>query len=155
MYTNADQFLNKRDDLETMIMDDKPNIILITETIPKAQMSPITKARIVIEGYFMYTNFDPDLPNLGASGTRGVTIFVADHLDTKEISFSESDFHEQLWLSLKLRGNDNLLLGYIYRSPSSSSTESTTKLCNLMRLAVDANHSHLAIIGDFNYGEIN
>ena len=34
-YTNADQFVNKRDDLLMMISDDRPDLILITEVIPK------------------------------------------------------------------------------------------------------------------------
>ena len=34
-YTNADQFVNKRDDLVAIIADDKPDIILIAEVIPK------------------------------------------------------------------------------------------------------------------------
>ena len=35
-YTNIDQFLNKKDDLETAIAGNKPDIILITEILPKA-----------------------------------------------------------------------------------------------------------------------
>ena len=43
LYTNADQFVNKRDDLVMSIAGDKPDIILITEVIPKKQINPITK----------------------------------------------------------------------------------------------------------------
>ena len=34
-YTNADQFVNKRDDLLMFIANDQPDIMLITEVIPK------------------------------------------------------------------------------------------------------------------------
>ena len=35
MYTNSDQFPNKKEELLTFIVDDKPDIIMITEMIPK------------------------------------------------------------------------------------------------------------------------
>ena len=37
LYTNADQFVNKRDDLLARIAGDEPDVILITEFIPKSQ----------------------------------------------------------------------------------------------------------------------
>ena len=51
-YTNADQFVNKRDDLLTMISDDRPDLILITEVIPKKQVKTITDQ--------LLDNFDPN-----------------------------------------------------------------------------------------------
>ena len=39
MYTNADQFLNKRDELIEFIVNDEPSIIMITEVIPKSSSS--------------------------------------------------------------------------------------------------------------------
>ena len=39
-YTNADQFVNKREGLLILIAEDKPGVILITEVIPKSQVSP-------------------------------------------------------------------------------------------------------------------
>ena len=36
LYTNADQFLNKKDELLQLIAGNEPNIIIITEVIPKA-----------------------------------------------------------------------------------------------------------------------
>ena len=35
LYTNADQFVNKRDELSMFISSDPPDIMLITEIIPK------------------------------------------------------------------------------------------------------------------------
>ena len=42
LYTNADQLVNKRYDLEMMIADNKPDVMMITEAIPKGQVNPIT-----------------------------------------------------------------------------------------------------------------
>ena len=58
LYKNANQFVNKRDDLLRFIGDDKPDVMLITEVIPKNQTNPITKAHLDIEGY--QCNFEPE-----------------------------------------------------------------------------------------------
>ena len=65
-YTNADQFLNKRDDLLMLIASDEPNILIFTEVIPKAQSNAITFSRLTLPGYFIHVNFDPDQVNLGS-----------------------------------------------------------------------------------------
>jgi hypothetical protein len=63
-----------------MIENDKPDIMLITEVIPKRQTNPITRALLQIEGYDCILNFDPEKDNLGASGIRGVAIYYKDSL---------------------------------------------------------------------------
>ena len=40
LYTNVDQFVNKREDLVMFIANDHPDIMLITEIIPKNQVNP-------------------------------------------------------------------------------------------------------------------
>ena len=57
------------------IANDQPDIMLITEIIPKNEVNPITQALLDIEGYKCYLNFNPDECNLGASGIRGVCIY--------------------------------------------------------------------------------
>ena len=59
-YTNADQFLNKRDDLLMLIASDEPDILILTEVIPKAQLqsNPISFSRLTLPGYFIHVNFD-------------------------------------------------------------------------------------------------
>ena len=69
MYTNADQFLNKRDELVEVIRGNVPDII--REVIPKAQIKPIEEPLLNITSYELFKNFDISLPNLGASGIRG------------------------------------------------------------------------------------
>jgi len=54
LYTNSDQLLNKHDDLLMQIADSPPDIILITEVIPKAQTNPIDEARLNIPGFNMF-----------------------------------------------------------------------------------------------------
>ncbi len=99
-------------------------------------------------------NFDPDLPNLGSSGKRGITIYVMDQIKVIEVEFL-NDFEEQLWIRATLRGSDSLLIGCIYRSPSKDATVETNKLCDLLRQVIDTVPTHLLIAGDFNYSQIN
>ena len=58
------------------IADTPPDIILITEVIPKAQINPIDEARLNIPGFNVFLNFDPTLHNLGSSNCRGIAIYV-------------------------------------------------------------------------------
>ncbi len=95
LYSNVDQFPNKREDLLMMIADDEPNIIMITGTIPKAQVIPLTTVTIAIPGYTPHMNFYPDLTNMGSSGKRGINIYLMDQIKVIEVEFL-SDFEEQL-----------------------------------------------------------
>ena len=76
MYTNSDQFPNKKEELLAFIVDDEPDIIMITEMIPKAQINSVLKPLLDIPGYNMYANFDNEEAKLGASGIRGVAIYT-------------------------------------------------------------------------------
>ena len=55
-YTNADQALNKKDDLLVMISVEKPDIIILTEVIPKAQSNSIPLSQLaipeIVDAYF-------------------------------------------------------------------------------------------------------
>ena len=55
--------------------------------------------------------------NLGLLGKRGVEILVRKELNPSEILLI-SAFQEALWINIKLRNNDELVLGAVYRSPS-------------------------------------
>ena len=76
IYTNADQLLNKIEDLKMLIADDVPDVIMITAVIPKAQKNPIPDTLLNIEGYKLFKNFEEVDSNLGVSGRRGVANYV-------------------------------------------------------------------------------
>ena len=122
LYTNTDQFLNKRDDLCMLICNDEPDIILLTEVIPKAQKLPISPALLHVHGFSMYANFSPSTPNLGSSGTRGVCIYVANHLSASEVSLNASAV-EHTWVRLSLKGSDCL-------APAHCTTANDAAKCN-------------------------
>ena len=66
----------------------------------------------------------------------------------------ETEYQESLWLKLRLTGNDSLIIGCIYRSPSSS-TINDNALCSILQHITAAKPSHLLITGDFNYPSID
>ena len=135
------------------IADSPPDIILITEVIPKAQTIPIDGARLNIPGFNVFLNFDPTLCNLGSSSRRGIAIYVSNVIQATELSFN-IQFSEHLWVSIPLLNNDLLRVGCIYRSPTADLATSTESLCDLLSVAAES-CSHLLICGDFNYANIN
>jgi len=77
MYTNCDQLSNKFDELQTFICSNCPDIILLVETIPKAQKTPIELPSLSICNYSLFINFDP---NVRCCGKRDICVYVANHL---------------------------------------------------------------------------
>ena len=117
-YTNIDQFLNKKDE-KMAIAGNEPDIILITEILPKSDCNTITVMRISLSHYQPFFNFDPTtVPP--SSVMCGFGIYVSEKLLCCEVSFDNSHFDEQVWVKVVLKGSDSLLVGCIYHSPSSN-----------------------------------
>ena len=157
LYSNVDQLLNKMDDLLMLIASDEPDIMMLTEVIPKAQINPTLETQISIKGYEIFTNFNYTDTNLGSSGIRGVAIYVKENLICREIKF-RGIFEDHVWVEISLKNKDALLCGCIYRSPTDdklSTIESTAKVCKLINESVKRMNSHLIICGDFNYPRID
>ena len=140
-----------------MIADDTLDMIIVTEVIPKAQKHPILEPLLNISGFEKFTNFKFTESDLGASGKRGVAIFVNNELDAEVIDF-ETKYDDHLWVQVKLRNRDSLLCGCIYRTPNKDSekvAETTKAVCDLITEAISKKNTHLLICGDFNYPEID
>ena len=164
MYTNADQLVNKRDDLAMHIAGKEPDLILVTEVIPKAQTIPISTALLALPGYTLYTNFDLAKSNLGQSGSRGVCIYVKEGLPAVEVNLAESiptaaqrqfSVLEQQWISVDLQNSDRLLVGCIYLSPSGDRFQGLSELDQALNAVQRQSPSHLLVAGDFNVPQID
>ena len=158
-YTNADQFLNKREDLVMAIADQKPDVIFISEVIPKNQTNPIPEALLSIDGYNCLLNFDPNKSNLGASGIRGVAIYTRKTLEVREVEFKIEGFRDHIWIEIPSFDKDLILCGCVYRSPSNDTNlercmRSTNKIIELINTAHQRNNN-LVIVGDFNFKQID
>lgn len=157
-YTNADQFVNKRDDLLCKIAGDEPDVILVTEVIPKSQKNPISSALLNIEGYEPHYNFNLEKENLGESGIRGVAIYTKSSITVREVEIAIENFTDHLWIEI-LSADSPVLVGCVYRSPSNDATKessmaSAIQITQLIATAAKMN-PNLIIAGDFNFKEID
>ena len=142
-----DQLLNKIECLKACIAKEQPDIMLFTEVIPKAQKNPILESQMNITGYDCYVNFNFTDSDLGASGKRGVAVYVKSDIQSDEVTF-ETPYEDHVWVKIKLRGNDSLLCGCIYRSPSkekSKAIETTEKVCKIIMEAAQRKNSDLLV----------
>ena len=159
LYTNADQLINKRDDLIMRIADDEPDIMLITEVIPKCQSNPIAPALLHIDGYNYTLNFDPNNAELGQAGIRGVSIYSRKTLQVKAIEFAVEGACDHVWIEIPRHNGESILCGCIYRTQSGDTNmngciQSTNAIRELITKACQYN-KHVIIAGDFNYRNID
>ena len=146
LYTNADCFtVTKQTELKCYIEDKSPDIIAITEILPKNTNFDIDSSHYEIEGYSMFTS---DLTT-----GRGCALYVKSEIPAT-LTKLNNDFQECIWCNIKLTGSDNLMKGCVYRSPSSNS-DNNQKLLEMFLNVKDLNPSHLLIMGDFNLKEID
>ena len=150
-YTNIDSFVNKREDFLMRIADVSPYIIGLTEIKPKNPQYVLHEAEIVIEGYDCW-------PAISSSG-RGVAIYTNNALQATAVNPRPDcifkDHHlDVIWCEIRLYRGDKLLVGCVYRSPNSTN-ENNALLLELLKAAINGRHSHVVIMGDFNYPEID
>lgn len=92
--------------------------------------------------------------NLEKDTGRGLLLYI-----NKEFNWSErqkeTNFEEILFVQIKLNNNDKLLIGIIYRSPSERSIEHNSELRKLLLETSNKGFTHILIMGDFNYPDID
>lgn len=96
-----------------------------------------------------YDKYEPD-----SQGDRGVILFVKSGINVNKISILNDSFKESVWCEMTLNGTDKLLIGLVYRSPTSSHRNNDDLIVTVNR-AIALNYSHYLLIGDFNYKEID
>ena len=152
MFTNADQFTHaKKDELLQRIVTEKPLVIAVSEVKSKNGKDRI-QDDYTIDGY----TINPT--NLVNEVGRGIIIYTHKSLDKSTIQVEVSNkFEEACLLEIRLRGGDVLLFGCIYRSPTATadSIENNNNLNNLVRSICAKPYSHVCLVGDFNYKDIN
>ena len=60
LYSNADSLLNKMDEFRSRIADLQPDIIAVTEVLPKHSHDKITSVDVQLNGYSMFQNLNSD-----------------------------------------------------------------------------------------------
>ena len=146
MYTNADSIINKRSELQARIETNQPDIIAVTELLPKNLGRDIQQTELEMDGFDCFSiKLDK----------RGACIYTKKWLKAVIVDdILDKEFQESVWCVIRLKDNDNLLIGCIYRSPNSSQ-ENNDCLLHLIRAVCGRRSSHLLIMGDFKYSEVD
>ena len=144
-YTNTDGLLNKLDELKLIVDEKNPDIIAITEVMPKNK-EILTVNEISIPGYDNFTNKNPK---------RGVIIYAKSQLNAVEcLDLNENNFEENTWIHFTNKDKKSTLIGCLYKSPNTTK-ENEEELCKLIRNDKINSFDKVCIVGDFNYPNIN
>ncbi|MEW8545341.1 MAG: reverse transcriptase family protein, partial [Candidatus Thiodiazotropha sp.] len=148
-YTNADNLMNKLDELRVRSSDSNFDVMVVTEVYPKfGDSRDILPPELQIKGYNMYMS-------KVESNSRGIIIYIRETIRSDlNLTLTNFDFNESVWVNLYLQNDQSLLIGGIYRSPNSS-LENTLKMLDLLYVACGNNPTLKVIVGDFNFPEID
>ena len=148
MYTNADCFSNKYDELVLFlrVSDRQPDIIVITEVNSKSMENKKLESEFSLDGYGIYSC------NVGSVGFRGIIIYVRKDMVSSALDINGT-FAERLFINVKDNVGVSFVIGAIYRSPSSSA-ENSYELCQLIDNVFKTISSPVVIVGDFNFPSI-
>ncbi|KAK3089125.1 hypothetical protein FSP39_001036 [Pinctada imbricata] len=138
-------------ELQVRIRDSKPLIIGITEVKAKNMAYSLRPAELSMDWTKEYNMFHVNIEN---SEGRGLILYVHNSLLAVEVKM-ETAFEENLFIKIRTGGNDFILVGLIYRSPSDNSSEKGENLRKLLSEAASLKYAHHLIMGDFNYREID
>ena len=151
MYTNADQYMNKRTELHRLLdaSDNIPKIIGISEILPKNRRFEVDLVELQIEGYELFTNIG------AAEDIRGTGLYIHNSLRPSAHDIGQgSPFSESVWASIQLN-DENIIIGCLYRSPSSN-VENNTHLCRIFSSLQNLPISNkIIIMGDFNFPKVD
>ena len=67
----------------------------------------------------------------------------------------EGNFKESIWIKIKLNGKDRMLIGCMYKSPSSEASNLKSLNEMIMQATKTKEFSHQLIMGDFNFLKVN
>ena len=141
LYTNIDTMSNKKDEFECRIRQSDPDIIGITEINPKNSQHQLIDKDLQLAGYNSYFNTEG----------RGVALYIKDIHTSVEVEIKDKGV--TAWSEVSLQGKDSVIIGVVYRSPNSTAEENE-QVVKVIRQAVSIGASHVIILGDFNYPDI-
>ena len=92
---------------------------------------------------------------VGGGGGGVIIIYTANHLLVSKID-TASDFEVSLWCDIRIYKKNNIVVGGIYRSPSSSPENNMLLLLiELLKEILLTKHDHIIKAGDFNLKQNN
>ena len=148
IYSNVDSFLNKRTEFFLTIQEEDPDVICLTEVLPKNLRYALNHAELNNKGYDCFSKIDEK------DSHRGVLIYVKTNIKAQEVNVIGQDLvKDTIWVEIHLTNGDTALIGCVYRSPNYSQEENSN-LYNLIEVAIKG-RSHVLLVGDFNHPEVD
>ena len=145
IYTNAQSLPGKISELEAVVSDIQPDIVLICETWCN---SSISDANISISGYELQQDLRTDRNDTANGIGGGLVVYSRNGLEVLSCD-KNSDFNQYCKFMLKSDG-ETYHFYLIYRPPPSGE-ENLDKLCDLVRSA----EKNSIFVGDFNLPQID
>ena len=99
MYTNLDSYNNKRSELLARIAQYQPDVIGLTEIMPKHATWKLLKEDMTIQGYTAYVNFEHG----------GVLLYIRNEIRSEETKHT-TQFSSTVWSSITLKNQDKQTL---------------------------------------------
>ena len=138
---NASSIINKKNKLNIMVDDIKPDIIGITESWAK---NDITYAELGLKGYVMFRK-----DRIGRRG-GGVLLYIKETIPACEVQLQEeADCNEAIWCKL-VTVHTTVTIGVVYRCPNITK-QNNEKIHNAIS---EVSKGDCIIMGDFNHGNI-
>ena len=145
-YTNADSLPNKFTELQAHVQTTTPHIVGVCEVKPKNSRYDLNEPEIELPGYNMYNS------DLKKGRHRGCVLYISNKLSATQV---EENMQDQVWVEVKVSGNDILLIGIVYRSPGISNKDHQEVLNSVRNQCTKKSYSHILLMGDFNFPTIN
>lgn len=143
LYANARSIINKFEELELYVKDEKPDIIGITEAWTREQ---IGDSEINLNGYTLFRR-DRGGEKMGG----GVLLYVnSDRVVSARDDIRNDNFEESVWCDINC-GKDKTLLGICYRPPNSNDKVND----GLIEILEAVSSENVLVMGDFNFPGIN
>ena len=143
-YANARSIVNKLDEFKLYLIDEKPDVVGLTETWLHED---IEDSSLNFEGYDIFRR-DREIGVKTRGG--GVLLLVKEELcATLRSDIKSSKFQESVWCNIG-NGQDTVLIGICYRAPDSK--EENDK--DLVKILDVASKETTVILGDFNFPNI-
>ena len=138
MLINARSIINKKQELESMVVEEDPDVVFITESWAEEKH---TKAELKLQGYDCHRK-----DRLGRGG--GCIIYAKETLKTTPLEMlTNTDRTDTVWCKI-----EDLTLGVCYNT-TANSVEDEEPLLELMRKACQ--RGEVVITGDFNHETID
>ena len=147
-YTNADSLRNKMSELRTIVSNNKPQLIAITEVKAKNFRFDVKDVELQIPGYEIYKS------DMSSNSDRGCILYIHKSLNPCYVQH-KGTYKDAVWCEVGLINNDKLLVGCLYRSPNIQENDNLTFNKMINTTLEERTYSHLLMVGDFNLPDIN